>query len=148
MHIENLVTRLRQFLPTLYHVRHMLDLKSKKMLYYAWIESLLRYGIEVYGFAANSYINRLQKAQNKIIKTLFKNSKKLKTIQLFTELNILTITQLRDYVTVYNNYFSQKFKTVSQSKIQFLRKTTYRYTVPFSRNEYGKRVRQSNTSHI
>ena len=137
-HVKNLITRLRKMMPCLYKVCKVLNKKNKLNLYYAWIESILRYGIEVYGFAPESVLEKIQKVQ----KILFKDSRHdLKTEALYAKNKILKFKQLRDFVVIINNYFENKFKNVIETKIQYFRKTTYRYTVPFVNNEYGKRNR-------
>ena len=139
-HIDNLIEKLRRIMPKLYQLKYILNNNNKKTLYYAWIESVIRYGIEVYGFAAETYVSRLQRVQNKIIKLLFKKEE-LNTETLFKTHKILKIKQLRDYVVTVNNYYSDRFKPVNKEKAQILRKSTYRYEMSHPNNEYGKRKR-------
>ena len=140
-HIENLIKRLRQMMPSLYRLKGILNTKIKRNLYFAWVESILRYGIEIYGQATESQLDRVQKTQNKIIKILFKEKDNASTEEIFTKNNILKIRQLRNSVIIYNNYFSPNFKQVSQHKSERFRPSTYKYNVPFAPNEYGKRIR-------
>ena len=99
-HIDQLITKLRSIMPKLYQIRHILNLENKKGVYFAWVESHLRYGIELYGFTSEENINRLQKIQNKIIKILFKNNEAQPTNELYKELKILNIKGLRNYVVL------------------------------------------------
>jgi hypothetical protein len=140
-HIKAMITRLRKLMPSLYKLKHVLNKKNKLTIYYAWVESILRYGIEIFGYASKYYITRLQKLQNKIIKTLFKINANISTEDLFKDLKILQVTQLRNLVVSLNNYFDNTFKAFSNSKRLYFRNSTYKFTVPQVRNEYGKRNR-------
>jgi hypothetical protein len=141
-HIEKLILRLRQMMPSLYKVKYVLDIKNKKNLYFAWVESLLRYGIEIYGQAAESHIERIQKLQNKIIKILFKsNQSNCSTKDIYYKYKLLNVRQLRDFVIISNNYYSENFKNTCPDKTKKFRQSTYRYEVPFAQNEYGKHTR-------
>jgi len=56
-------------------------------------------------------------------------------------MKILKVKQLRDFVTLQKNYFSNNYKVTCENKSKYLRKTTYRFTVPFARNQHGNRRR-------
>ena len=140
-HIESIITKLRKLMPSLYSLKYLLDKKTIKTIYFAWIESLLRYGIEVYGRAKDTQLEKLQKVQNKIIKIMFKKNPSMTTKDIFTKEQILNIKQLRDYITVCENYYSQNFKHITKDKAQMLRNSTYRYDVPLLKNDYGKQNR-------
>jgi len=81
-HIENIIQKLKRIMPTLYHVKKYLNKNNRLKIYHAWIESILRYGIEIYGLAADTHLNRLQKTQNKIIKILFRETNDEKTLDI------------------------------------------------------------------
>ena len=115
--------------------------KNKLKIYYAWIDSIIRYGIETYGFAKQVHINTLQRTQNKILKILFKNDDDERTCDIFTRTKILNVRQLRDYCILVNNYYSTKYKIANVIKTDLLRKTTYRYEIPKIKNDYGKNTR-------
>jgi hypothetical protein len=140
-HIENIIIRLRKLMPSLYKIKYHLPINAKKILYFAWIESILRYGIELYGQATETQLDKIQKVQNKIIKILFKNTDEITAKEMYIKHNILNVRQLRDFIISCNNYFNPKYKQVSVMKSDLLRKTSYRYNVPFAQNEYGKRTR-------
>jgi len=121
-------------------VKHILNNKNKKLLYDAWIESTLRYGIEIYGFATEYLIERLQKVQNKMVKILFGNGIK-HTEELYKEYKILKVIELRDYIIITNNYFSKTFKVTKLDKIERLRRNTTTYEMPRWRNKHGRRIK-------
>src|SRR5207253_642060 len=62
----------------------------------------------------------------------------MKTVEIYKQIKILNIRQLRGYIIILNNFFAKKHKVVLETKATLLIKTTYRYSVPFVRNEYGK----------
>lgn len=141
-HIDELLLKLRQILPKLYHLRNVLSTHNKKMLYSAWIESHLRYAIEIFGFVSHYLIDRLQSTQNKIIKVFFNNYEHLKTNERYKVLKILKFTQLRDLIVIKNNFFEQRFLHKDFNKINYLRTHSVRYHIPKWNNEHGKRHRR------
>jgi hypothetical protein len=128
-HIDNLVKKLRTIMPKLYQIRNILNIKNKKVIYNAWIDSHLRYGLEIYGHAS---ISRLQKIQNKIVKILFKNNGTKSTSDIYKDLGILTLDRLRNYLVITKNYFD----IVKRSKDP---RTSLNLKLPRWRNFYGKR---------
>ena len=104
-----------------------------------------RYGIEIYGQASKTHIDRVQKVQNKIITILFKNKNTCTTSDIFKKHKILNIRKLRDFIIITKNYFDNTYKITSNTKAKILRETTYRHEVPSIRNDYGK---QSRTYYI
>ncbi len=54
------------------------------------------YGIEVYGNACNEYINKLQEQQNRSLKILFQKHYRTHIHDLYKELNILKITNMKN----------------------------------------------------
>lgn len=137
-HILNLTNKLRQMLAKLYQLKNVLDIKNKKIVYEAWVSSQLRYGIEIYGFASEYLIERLQKIQNKIIKMLFKTGNKT-TKQLYQEHQIFRVTQLRDFLIITKNYYINKHKNYDVGKQIRLRDKSQRFQIPKWNNKYGLR---------
>jgi len=124
-------------MPKLYQIHHILNLENRKGVYFAWVESHLRYGIELYGFTSEDNINRLQKIQNKIIKILFKNNDVQPTNELYKELKILNIKGLRNYVVLLKNYFNV-FNSIDKTVLNS-RRVSLHLKAPLWRNLYGKR---------
>lgn len=83
-------------------------------------------------------IDRLQKVQNKIIKILFGNGLK-KTSELYKENKILKIIELRDYIIITTNYYSNKFKNCNLNRKGRLRNNKPTYEIPRWNNKYGQR---------
>jgi len=123
-------------MPKLYQLRNILSDKNKKLIYVAWVESLLLYGIEVYGFASKYIIERLQRTQNRIVKILFHRCDT--TNDCYSKNNILRIIQLRDYRIVLKNFFTFKDKK-PLVRDGTLRDSSIKYKLPLYRNDYGTR---------
>ena len=140
-HIDLTITKLRKIMPSLYRIKHLLNNRNKRILYYSWVESIIRYGLGIYGHANKTQIDRIQKVQNKIVKILFRHSNTISSNEIFKTQNLLNVRALRDHIIISENYFKSEFKQVTTNKAQLLRQSTYRYNVPFAFNEYGKRCR-------
>jgi hypothetical protein len=136
---RNIIKNLRQLIPKIYQIKHCLNIAQKKIIYNAWIKSVISYGIEIYGYTSAYLIERIQKTQNKLIKVLFSNiNNTVDTLTLYKMHNILKIRELRDYITVIGNYYDNKYKIVSRN-VQRMRITKGMYEVPRFKNSYGKR---------
>jgi hypothetical protein len=131
-HIESLIIKLRQQMPKLYQLRNIIDNKTKKLIYEAWVESHLRYGLEVYGFAPKYLIQRLQRTQNRIVNILFNTFNN--TNEIYIKMNILKIDQLLNYILFVNNYFTFRGEKIHHENLRF-----GKFLVPLWKNEYGKR---------
>jgi hypothetical protein len=134
-HIENMITKIRQITPMLYKIKHYLSHKTKLCLFEAWIMSQLRYGCTIYGSTTESYINRLQKVQNKAVKVLFE-SNNVTTAQLYKRLEINNVNQMIELQIITQNYFSQLHKT---PLLRPVRNSNVWLKTPLWRNSYGKR---------
>jgi hypothetical protein len=138
-HIDNLIQKLRSTMHKLFQLKYILNVKNKLKIYDAWVISHITYGIEIYGFASEHLIKRLQRTQNKIVKMFFKGNDDLTTEMLFKKHKLFNITQLRDYTVIKNNFFVNNYKHVDQYKVEYLRDETIRFPLPLWKNEYGKR---------
>jgi hypothetical protein len=139
-HVQHLIVKLRQLMPKIYQLRNMLNNINKKILYDAWIESHLRYAIEVYGWANDTNIAKLQKIQNKIVKLLFKQNDFETTNQVYKKMNILKVKQLKEYVIITKNYFDLSNTLAQNRASNKLRNTTVQLYVPTWKNNYGKTI--------
>jgi hypothetical protein len=132
-HIDKVIAKLKQIMPKLYSIRNILNDKNKKMVYNAWIEPYLLYAIDIYGNARQNQLLRLQKIQNKILKTLFRQSK---IIDIRTKWGMLDVQGLFIYRNIIKNYFKLQKELETQKSLSKLRKE--HITLPLWRNKYGK----------
>lgn len=84
--IESVRKRITSMMPLLYRIKNSLTETMKKVIYNTLIESKLLYGIEIWGKAKSTEMEKIQKTQNKVIRLLYRNEnnkeKKTKTIRI------------------------------------------------------------------
>jgi len=107
-HINHLIKKIRCMVPKLYSLKDILSLKCLKSVYQAWVESHIRYGLEIYYNTAEYRIKRLQRLQNKVIKMLFKKFDSNKnTEEILEENKIKNILKLRNAIII-KKYYLEK----------------------------------------
>lgn len=148
IHIQRLITKLKQILPKLYKLRNLLNKENKLIIYNAWIASHLRYGIEVYGFATCDLIQKLQRIQNKAVKILFGYGHNLSTKEIFKKEKILNVIQLRDYTVMLKRFFVEK---ISYESLKLKRPNRHSKTMlptAMCRNSYGTKCQDFYSPYI
>lgn len=117
-HIEYLNSRIRKCIYLFYKLRDYLNIQTLKIVYKALVESVIRYGIIVWGGLYESSLNPLNVTQNMIIKVMLKKNKRYPTSQLYLENNIFNIRLL--YVQssiIFIHIHKDKFQQMAQSYI-------------------------------
>ena len=107
-HIDHVVKKLNQFSGLIYKVRHLYSSKCLHPFYYSYGESVIRYGLLVYGSAAKTNLKKIEKAQRRILRAVFfkkKDDSHKKTIE---KHKILTVFEL--YVLEVFNEVVQNLK--------------------------------------
>lgn len=84
-HIDYLTNKIRKLIHKFYLLREFLNTKILIMLYKAFVESLLRYGILVWGGLYNNALYKLNTVQKFILKIIYKKNKTYSTKLLFSE---------------------------------------------------------------
>lgn len=74
-----------------------LDIEHLKIIYYSLIEARLHYGIIGWGEVTDVFIRKLQVAQRRILKIIYRKPIRFSTDMLFNELKILDIRQIYFY---------------------------------------------------
>ena len=72
MHVEHVGNSLVKYFGTFSHVKAIISKKIARQLYFVFIHSRIKYGIEVFGDCANEYLQKLQVIQKKPLKTIIK----------------------------------------------------------------------------
>ena len=93
-HIDNLVMTLRKFASSFKIIKNYVPDYCKRQLFYAFVNSRVQYGVEVYGMASAKHIKRVQVMQNRILKTLFNKEWLTPTAELHKDLKILQVNDL------------------------------------------------------
>lgn len=93
-HVNMLANKLRRLLPTFFQIRNIYTSSLKKSLYYALVESNIRYGIITWGSAYSNAVLPLEILQRTLIKVLYVKNRLYSTERLFAETGLLTIRNL------------------------------------------------------
>lgn len=94
IHVESLVIKLRGLIWRFRRLSSVLDLQHLKVMYYALVESLIRYGIVGWGGAYNNILKKLEIQQKWFIKIIFKKNIRYPTEALFNETGLWDIRKL------------------------------------------------------
>lgn len=93
-HLEYVTTKIRKVIYKFYELRNILAFKLLKTIYFSLVESLINYGIIVWGSACKNVLNSLDVAQKYIIKIIMFKTKRYSSQLLFQESNLLNVEQL------------------------------------------------------
>jgi hypothetical protein len=93
-HISNIVGKLRSLSYKFYRLRSILNLRNLRMVYYALVQSTISYAILAWGGASKSHVDKLNTAQNSIIKTMHKLPRRFSTKLLYQETKLSNVQQL------------------------------------------------------
>lgn len=75
-HINYVTSKIRKLLYKFCELRNILPLKTLKIVYFPFIESVINYGLVVWGSAGSAFILKFEVAQKRVIKLmLFKNKR-------------------------------------------------------------------------
>lgn len=91
----NFVTqRIRKVIFKFYELRNVLPLKTLKMVYFALVESIINYGLVVWGSAGKTVMAKLQVAQKWVIKIMLFKKKRYPTELVYKDSNLLSPNQM------------------------------------------------------
>lgn len=93
-HVNYITKKIRKTVHKFYQLREFLSLKLLKMTYQALIESVLMYGLSVWGSACCSILHRLNITQKYIIKIFMNRNRRYPSDLLFKEADLLPVRQL------------------------------------------------------
>lgn len=92
-HILRLTNNIRKFIRKFYILRDILRKNLLIQVYKAFIESLIRYGIIIWGGTYKTTMNQLNVAQNYILRIIYRRNKLHPTIDLYSE-DILNVRSM------------------------------------------------------
>ena len=93
-HVSYIYSRLRKFVYLLYHVKPFLTRERLKLVYLSLVQSLLQYGILVWGGAFPSHMQKLIILQKAILKVMLGKPKRYPSEQIYREAKVFTLRQL------------------------------------------------------
>lgn len=130
-HLANVNNKLRRLVYKFYQLRHIIPGNSLRILYFAFVESTLRYGIHIWGSAYPTNLELVKITQRYIIKVILSKNKRHSTALLFTEFKVLNIEQL--YVLSVLRYaFKNKetLLTLNETSHDTRNKVSISYCIP------------------
>ena len=114
VHLKSLITPWKHIF---YNLRDKLSVPSKYLLYSSFIQSHLRFCIELYSNSPTSYLQGIKILQNRLLKILFNFDKFFPSDQLYKQLKVLSFNNLATqnklriaYLTLYKeiSYFPKE----------------------------------------
>ena len=100
IHIDELCKTLTKYFSVFYNLRHIINKNLARTIYFTCIHSRIKYGIEIYGTASSTKLNKIQTLQNKLLKVLTKKDPGFSTNQLHSELDILKVKDIHELYTL------------------------------------------------
>ena len=93
-HVQYIKQRLRKFIYAFTQLAQVLTLEQCRLAYFAYVQSLLQYGVLVWGGVSSNILEPLGTTQRSIIKAILKKPNRYPTNLLFSEFPVLNIRQL------------------------------------------------------
>ena len=121
-HVQTISNSLVKYFGIFNHIKCRVNKKTARQLYFAFVFSRIKYGIEIYGNCSEKNINKLQILQNELLKLLLQLDRLTSINKLHKHLNILKIgelykcsvlsfvndTRLCKCPEIFKNYFEEK----------------------------------------
>lgn len=140
VHIEHVAKGLRLVCACMYNLRSVCDFRVKKMVFQSLGESILRYGLTIYGLdltnlnVLNSILKRI--AQSIICGTYFHNADPSVSMDL---VDMLPVKNQFIFDILCNNYFPSEFKPINKKPRPV--RSIEKFIVPRVHTNYGKKAR-------
>jgi len=96
-HVETVVQKLQRVMGICYKISYKLPDWCLRNIYFAFVHPYILYGVEVYGNTCASYLDKLTKLNNKILRILQKKERNCCSQCLYAEYNTLPPLQLFNY---------------------------------------------------
>lgn len=130
--ISSLTNRARKLIFISKKIRHINDAHTIKMIYFALCQSIIQYGILVWGSARKSNLIKLERAQRAIIKVLNYKTTRYPTSELYKEFAVLTVRQL------YIKTLLLRQHKMDKTQLTCKRRHDLVFNVPFCRTSYAQ----------
>jgi len=89
IHIDYIYSKLAKFVGIFYKHCHKLPLDCLKMLYFSFVHPHILDGVEIYANTYTSYLNKLLKLNNKLLRILQQKNKYCRNIELYVNYTII-----------------------------------------------------------
>lgn len=95
--INILCNKLVKFIPLFYRIRKHLPFNLLRTLYFAFVYPILTYGIELFGYASDHLLNKLNVINNKLLRILQFRPIQTNSLELYKLYNTLPISKLYQF---------------------------------------------------
>ena len=109
-HINYIVKKVRKTIYKFYQLREFMPLKLVKIVYQSLVESVLRYGITIWGSTYSSVLYNVEILQKSLIKIIYRKTRRHSTDLLFRESGLLSIKQIYVSSIIRHMKESNKYK--------------------------------------
>jgi hypothetical protein len=156
-HIANVCKSLVPFYGVFYNIRHFMNDKFARIIYYSTIYSRIQYGIELYGSATKTRLDKIQTIQNGLVKILCKKDRLYRTNDLHADLRILKVKDIYESALLKLAYnWSSGSQIPSFTNFYELRNDIHDYETRNRRNfstnryrtNYGKTTARNVSAHL
>ena len=119
-HINELCNKLKSLFHIFYNIRDYVSTNEIQAIYYTLVYSRIKYGINIYGQAGSTKIQKIQTLQSQLLKVLSAKNSRYPTEKLHKELNLLLVKDLanQELLTFVHNYFSNSLPPVFDNYFQ------------------------------
>ena len=121
-HVQSICNSLLKYFGIFNHIKHKVNKKTARQLYFASVFSRIIYGIEIYGNCSERNVNKIQTMQNNLLKLLLQLDIRTPTKISHKNLNILKMnvlykcsilsfvndTQIGKCPRIFEKYFQKK----------------------------------------
>ena len=154
-HVQSISNSLIKYFGIFNHIKYKVNDKTARQLYFAFVCSQLKYGIEIYGNCSERNIDKLQTMHNKLLRLLLHSDRLTPTNKLHRHMNILKIsdlykcsvlsfvndTQLGKCPEIFENYFEKKHSNYDLRQKRQL-------VIPTARLALGDRALRTNGAKL
>lgn len=135
--IENLTNKIRKLIHKFYLIRNVLNTKMLIMVYQSLVETLIGYGIIVWGGLYQNALQPLNVIQNYILKIIYHKNRYFSTALLYNE-TVLNVKSLYFYASCMF-YFKQKNKDFINHQYKTRQAKKKMLNIPFYKYEGNQR---------
>lgn len=144
-HIECLKNNLRKYIFAFRRLSDILNPNEIRSVYYAYIQSLLTYGIVAWGGAYKTHLQPLEVVQKSILKVSFKKNKRCPTDTLFKETSLFPVRKL--FIKSLLSYIFSHYNFMFHN-VPHLHNTRYSHNVGINSDKLVKSTSITNPSYI
>jgi len=139
--IDTLCKRLGYCAWSLWNLRLYVPESVMLIVYRSLVESVLDYGLTAWGLASNYKIAKIQKLQDKCVKTLAgKNLESFSLDQIYEKFGLLKVTSMVKFKLIKRYHFNTLYREEKSHPHQTRLNRTPQYKIPVWCNKYGKRT--------